>query len=711
MKPFSFALIFAISYTSAFAQHTGGWCGTMQNVQRQIESDAQLSNQFDVFLQEFRDFQVTQSNRNSEPSGPEVFIPVVFHIVHDGDAIGTGENISEAQIMSQLDALNRDFNYLDPDIANVPDVWKNLVSNVNVKFCLAKFDPAGNPTSGIIRHQYAKSSWDTDTEIDNTLKPATIWDRSRYLNIWSVRMGGTLASSGVLAYATFPGFGSANADGVVSRFNTIGTTGSILAGYEKGKTMSHEVGHWLGLLHTWGFQAGCGGQGDFIDDTPDQFDQNFGCPSFPKVSCTGSAPWGDMFMNYMDYTDDGCRNMFTLKQAERMRSVLNSSRSSIKNAANRCFYAVDAAVAQVKTPLDTFCTLTFKPVITIKNEGYEPLASATIYYQFDGNGIQLYNWTGNLAVQQSVDLFLPVVTMSEGGHTFEATIANPNGLGNDANSDNDTKVLNFYVYNGAAAVALPLQEGFEVNFPPANWTIVNPNNDATWDVSFYGAYGLSNTCVAINNFSYTTNPNKRRDSFVTESYDFSQVQYPELKFDVAYARRSNTRTDSLNIYYSLNCGSSWQRVWGRSGSEMATAPDQSTLFTPQPEQWQTFSFPLTSLSGYDKVSFRFENVTGWGNVLYLDNINIANNPTLSIPKVSKPGIQVYPNTTDGAFIVNSSIDGAATIRLFNSTGQLVHQQTTGLNSTYVQPGNLQPGLYFVRVQFAEGAATSRLIIK
>jgi hypothetical protein len=576
---------------------------------------------------------------------------------------------------------------------------------------LAKFDPSGNPTTGIIRHQFAQATWNTDTAIDNTLKPATIWDHNKYLNIWTVNMGGTLLSQGVLAYATLPYFGTANEDGIVSRYNTTGTTGNVMSGFRKGKTILHEAGHYLGLLHTWGTQAGCGGQGDFISDTPDQYDMNFGCPAFPHVSCT-NGPNGDMFMNYMDYTDDDCRNMFTIGQNNQMHSVLNGSRSQLKNASTKCFYSLDGAVASVVFPADTVCTLNFKPIVTIKNEGLTTLVSAKLYYQIDGGAVQIYTWSGSIASQDEEQVTLPEQTVAEGSHTFDVTISNVNSQSSDNFAGNDSKSSIFFVYNGSVGTNATFAEGFEGSFPATNWTVSNPNLDYTWEKNtFFGAYGQSAGSIVIDNYSYTSNPNKRRDALTTDVYNFTNINNPLLTFDVAYARYDANRSDSLNIYYSLNCGSTWILAFAQGGSDIATAANTTDYFIPTSSQWKTLSVNLSALAGQSNVSFKFENVTGWGNAMYLDNINLSNNSASAINEVKRADVKVFPNPANDLVGIRLPFNHSfKNIQLLNAMGQVVYSQVLNDNAVIISTDELPEGLYFIHLNGDKVSQTEKLLI-
>ncbi len=708
-------------FTLQLANGQQEWCAASQLMQQKAQESPQMAQQFDAFIQRFEQFgkdyrsgALENDNRATEATG--IYIPVVFHIIHNGDAEGTGENITEAQCLSQIDAMNKHFNGQDPLNASVPAPFQSLVANVGINFCMAKFDPDGNPTNGITRHQFPNATWDDQNTIDATLKPSTIWDNKKYLNVWVVRMGGSLVSTGgggVLAYATFPGFGPASEDGIVARFNTIGTTGSLLPGITKGKTVSHEVGHWLGLLHTWGFSAGCGDVGDFIDDTPDQDDQNFGCPTFPKVSCPNAAPNGDMFMNYMDYADDDCASMFSLGQSARMLNTLNTNRAEIKNSASKCFYSLDAAVVKLQLPIDTICSLSFSPLVTIQNAGVSPLTSAKIYYQIDGGTVQLYNWTGYLASQETANVSLPTQNVLEGAHTFDISIGGPNNQLSDDFSGNDNLNTPFYAYDAQAENQLPYTQDFEGAFTPVNWTLINPNNDITWEQStIAGGYGNSNSSMSINNLGYTTNPNKRRDAIETVPFDLTGIVYPELKFDLAYARRDSVRSDSLNVYYSLDCGSNWIKIFVQRGADLATSSNQTALFIPSPSEWKTVKLPLLNIVGQNRVSFRFENVTGWGNALYIDNINLANNISLSIPKQEKVEVKIFPNPAQT--MVGIRLPAAhqfTTISLVNQIGEKLESLSINDNAIIIPIDKYSNGIYFIQLTGASVLPqTEKLII-
>lgn len=676
------------------------WCNSISNIEKRMLNDAALAQRFDAYKADMQ--RIAGEDNNGRALTDIIYVPVVFHVIHNGDAVGVDENIPDSKILAQIDAMNAQFNMLDPDTASVPSVFKPLIAKTYIKFCLAKFDENGQPTTGIIRHQYAAVSWNEDNDIDNTIKPATIWDHNKYLNIWTVNMGGTLQADGVLAYATLPFSATADDDGIVSRHTAIGASS---------KTIVHEAGHWLGLLHVWGFNDNCNDVGDFISDTPDQADLNFGCPTFPSVSCN-NGPNGDMFMNYMDYTNDNCRSMFTIGQNNAMRNTLDNTRASIKNAATQCFYSLDAAVIDLIFPADTVCNLSFNPLVTLKNEGVVTLTSGKFYVQIDGGSTQIIDWQGSLLTLAQTQVSLSLQTVTPGAHSITVTFGNANNS-TDNFSANDSKTKAFYAYDGGTAVNVPFSEGFEGTFPATNWQVLNPDNDATWAQSSNGGgYGLTARAAAMNNLNFGTNPGKRKDALVTDLYDFSSVQYPELRFDVAYAPYSAGRADSLNVYYSLNCGSSWTKLWSQKGTELTTVSGfRTTTFIPSFNEWKTVNVPVVYLSGQQKVMFKFENVCGWGNVMYLDNINLRNNQALGMEEIKRVDVKIFPNPASAMVGVRlPAAHGFNQVVLLNNLGQEVYQQNLLDNSIIFSTAHLSAGVYYLQLKGKGTIQSEKLII-
>src|SRR5215472_19242775 len=242
-----------------------------------------------------------------------IVIPVVVHVVFNIAA----DNISDAQVKSQINVLNRDYRAKNTDKKKVPAVWSGLVGDADIGFALERKDTSGKATTGITRTNTTQTSFSDDDGVKSAATGGVnAWPTDRYLNIWACALGG-----GLLGYAQFPG-GPPATDGVVILNTAFGTVGTAAAPFNLGRTATHEVGHWLNLHHIWGDGGVQSCQdSDFIHDTPNQAGPNFGKPTFPHVSCT-NGPNGDMFMNYMDYVDDDTMVMFTAQQVARIQAAL-----------------------------------------------------------------------------------------------------------------------------------------------------------------------------------------------------------------------------------------------------------------------------------------------------------------------------------------------------------------------------------------------------
>ncbi len=245
-----------------------------------------------------------------------VTIPVVFNIVYNT----TAENISDAQIQSQLTILNDDFRKLNADVANTPSLFAGLTADCEINFCLATRDPNGNATTGIRRQSTTITAFGSNDAVKFTAQGGLdAWPAASYLNFWVCDLSG-----GLLGYAQFPG-GAAATDGVVCDYQYVGNVGTATAPFNLGRTATHEVGHWLNLRHIWG-DANCGS--DLVTDTPTHNTSNGGCPTYPHLSTCSGTPV-EMTMNYMDYTDDACMYMFTTGQKARMQALFGSGGSRV----------------------------------------------------------------------------------------------------------------------------------------------------------------------------------------------------------------------------------------------------------------------------------------------------------------------------------------------------------------------------------------------
>jgi len=266
--------------------------------------------------------QSIESGEALEVTQKVITIQTAVHVVYATEE----ENISDEQILSQLDVLNADYRAQNEDVANVPDAWRGLVGDANIEFELASEDPDGNSTDGITRTETDRESFGSLNDPVKSADSGGIapWPTDRYLNIWVCNL------DRLLGYAQFPG-GPPETDGVVILYTAFGTTGAAQDPYNRGRTATHEVGHFLNLFHIWGDSDDCTGS-DEVSDTPGAQAPNYGKPAFPSVSCN-NAPNGDMFMNYMDYTDDDSMYIFTAGQVIRMNAALATERAALAGLA------------------------------------------------------------------------------------------------------------------------------------------------------------------------------------------------------------------------------------------------------------------------------------------------------------------------------------------------------------------------------------------
>lgn len=346
--------------------HAQRSCATMEVLHQMLKEDPTIKEKMDQI-----DHHAAQYVKMPWQPRVNVTIPVVFHVLWRTNA----EKVTAAQLQSQLDVLNEDFQKLNADIVNVPADFQSVIGDCDISFCLAQQDPGGAATTGINYKSTTKLSWGTNDDVKKLSKGGIDpWNRDNYLNIWICNIGG-----GILGYAQFPG-GPATTDGVVIDYRYVGRGGSAVPPFDKGRTGTHEVGHWLNLYHIWG-DATCGN--DQVSDTPLHNTANYGCPTHPHLStCTGTPK--EMFMNYMDYTDDPCMVMFSAGQAGRVQSCITGSRGSLQNSPG-CNAPGGGGTCGTPTGLassaitSSSATLTWSAVsgATSYNISYKPTASGT----------------------------------------------------------------------------------------------------------------------------------------------------------------------------------------------------------------------------------------------------------------------------------------------------------------------------------------------
>ena len=553
-----------------------------------------------------------QINGNARQSSVRT-IPVVVHVVYNNST----ENIPDAQILSQIDVLNEDFRRLNADTTNTRSIFKPVAADAQIEFCLAKRDPNGNSTTGITRTATTNGAFTTNNAMKaNSTGGEDPWPRDQYLNIWVC-----LLSNGVLGYALLPPAPAAT-DGVVIDYRAFGRIGNLLSGYQEGRSCTHEVGHYLGLYHTFDDNGNCAGttastcatNGDRCCDTPADSDASFGCPS-NQNSCTDSpVDYPDQIENFMDYSYGDCRNMFSQDQVARMNAALSTYRSSL--------YASNNLAC---VPVNSQPTADFEANITQVCPGNQ--------VQFTdlslGNPSQ-WSWSFPGGTPSSSTLQNPVVTYNSAG-TYNVTLTSTNGFGSD------TKVISAYITVGSGGTAALFSENFESgSFATNGWTVSNPDNDITWEISSVSGNTPGNNAARVNCYNYN-NPGQR-DGLLSPSLDFSSNSNISLSFEHAYRRYSSSYSDSLIIYVSTNGGNTFPyRVFAKAENgtgNFATNTILGSEFTPSSaDDWcfsgsvgaSCFTVDLSQFDGSSNVKLKFEVYDDYGNNLYIDNIKVTGN--------------------------------------------------------------------------------------
>lgn len=398
-------------------------------------------------------------------------LPVVVHIIHEGEPIGTGSNISDAQVFSAITALNNDFRRVAGTVGFGDGV------DIGIEFCLASRNPQGQPTNGIVRVNGSSVPLYAEQGIESTgsagaseeaVKALSTWPRSSYVNIWIVNeIENNDGGSGVQGYAYFP-FNNP-VDGIVVLFNAFGTVGNLKSYTDMNRTLTHEMGHYLGLYHTFHTTTSCNQEidctvsGDRVCDTPVTVSQTF-CTT---PACSGTQ----QVENYLDYTPESCQNMFTPGQKTRMRATLETQRTSMTTSMG-CMpvFTRDAGITAVLNPNNTTsCNTSYTPQVTLANFGSVALTTVTINYNANGQGNSTFSWTGNLAPGASTNVTLPAFTVGLGVHTFYAWTTSPNGQ-SDENNNNNQSTSTFTVTTGTGLTLTVQVDFFGAE---TTWEIVN----------------------------------------------------------------------------------------------------------------------------------------------------------------------------------------------------------------------------------------------
>lgn len=571
--------------------------------------------------------------------GPRL-IPVVVHVIHNGTTVGSGTNIPDSQILEQIRILNEDFRRLNADANRTPAEFLPVAADSNIEFVLAKQDPNGLPTNGIVRVQGPKTSYNPDTD-PVLIGQLSQWNPEEYLNMYSVPLVLPFIGYASFPISDLPGLNfsptPAITDGVTIDYRYFGTGGNAVSG-SLGRTATHEVGHYLGLRHIWG-DGGCGVD-DFVLDTPLQDNSNTTCNANPSRFSCGS---NDMIQNYMDYTPDACMNIFTQGQVERFDVVLENSPRRVTLVNNRAtqdpqLVDLDLALTRIIQPVDAICELTIIPEVEVQNAGAVNLSSARLQFIRNGTIIENKRFPISLATGQATRLTFSPAQLEPGNNQLEFRIVQVNDQ-TDQKADNNSKTSN-PVLQGE--IQLPYT--FDIQNFPSDWAISNPDESFTWQRTNITVAGQQQQAVYIRHYEY--DGNGALDYFISPIVDLTKYPNAQLVFEVAYAPYNQAGfQDELIVTVSEDCGTSFDTNnvnYRKFGTRLETAAPTLDEFTPTSnEQFRTELFNLASFQPLGKVRISITSKNAFGNNIYIRNIRIL--PTEEFNYSAKVDQILVPN--------------------------------------------------------------------
>ncbi|RYZ22852.1 MAG: T9SS type A sorting domain-containing protein [Chitinophagaceae bacterium] len=726
-------------------------CASFEHQQQQLARDPQFAaNQ--AAIERFTQAHPGQSTPGATQRGTPIYnIPVVVHVLWNTST----QNISDAQIQSQIDVLNRDFQLNNADTGLVPSAFKGLVADCRISFCMAQRDPSGNATTGIIRKQTTKTSFsaDTDDAKSSTTGGSNAWDRNSYLNLWIVPSITSGGQSGILGYAQFPG-GAAATDGVVIGYNYFGTTGTAAAPFNKGRTATHEVGHWLNLRHIWGDESGCA-QDDLVGDTPLQGAENYGCPGFPKVdACTSGN--GVMFMNYMDYVDDACMYMFTTGQKSRMYGVLQSGGARASLASSLGCQAPSTTGCGVPAGLGASSVTSASAIV-----GWSAVsgaASYTVQYKTSaattwttaagaatGTSVTLSGLSASTAYNWQVRTNCSASSSAYAGGSFTTTAAS-SGCGSNYEPNESLAAAAAVATNTALSAAVTTttdQDWFKVtlsatsnfnisltglagdydlvlynsagtqlaiseNGGTTSESIARASNAAgTYYVKVFGYNGASSaTCYSLNigasAVTAPTCPGTYDNSTNGSTSGAAQVPFnTDIKgtigssTDVDYYKFVITTGGSITITLGTLPGDYDLKLFNSAGTQVGISQNGGTT-------GETISYTAAAGTYYAQV-YGYQGVnstTCYTLRVALGTATRQMDPSLVQGEVK---LQAYPNpATTTLNVAASGFNGRGQLRVLDASGRPVSQQSLLKQNTALGIQSLARGVYFLQLVNADG---------
>jgi len=687
-------------------------CYTYEAMEEIFSKDPEARKRYEAAeAQRLRDFQTMQNENAQKTTAPPVYtVPVVFHVLHTGGS----ENVSDAVCIAALDQVNKDYARTSSDTNLITPFFKPYYVNSEIVFMLAHKDPNGNCTSGIVHHYDINTDWAQTNHYSNC---AYTWDPTKYLNIYIVKQiipTGTVTGGGIIVGYTFkPGTWwptGSQADAIVYNYQFLSGGNPPNA-----RSLSHEIGHWLGLSHTWGNTnnpgVSCGDDG--VQDTPVTKGEFGSCPSSTIATCTQTyAPMNgkNNVENIMNYSD--CPRMFTQGQTNIMRNTLQSSvsgRNNLVTASNHTFTGINSS--SVCAPISDFLSTTNTYTVC----SGQSLTFKDISY----NGtVATWQWAatnGGTVANQGASV-TAITFPNPGTSIVTLTVSNAQG------SSTSSKTV--IVVNGVANVTYTMSESFETGNLPANWSIQNLNaGSVTWQITASAAsHGVFSAFL-----DGTSSPANHIDILNMPSINFLANGGAPLTFKYAYARASSSNNDKFRVQLSADCGGTWQDVFTLSAASMASGSGgvTSTPFVPNSNQWKFYdcsSHPnffnfMNSPCVYARFWFKEdENGSGFGNRLYIDEVNF--NYVTGINDFTKEiALRIYPNPAQEtvSVLMNLGEPQNIGIKVFDISGKEVMPDVEknvsgGEQEIHLNVKNLSTGIYFAHISY-KGVKLVRKFVK
>ncbi len=655
-------------------------CGTGENLQRVFSSDPERERNY-LDAQHIPEHKTVDQHIDAQQA---FVLPVVFHIIHDYGA----ENISDAQVFDALRVLNEDFRKQNADTSLVDPDFVNLVSDSRIQFQLASVDPNGYCTSGIERIP------STRTYMADDLSKLNYWPRNKYINIWVVQS----LANGAAAYAYLPGTASlASTDGILVRASHVGSIGA--SNPYNARTLTHEMGHFLNLWHTWGLSNGpgilCGD--DNVADTPDTQGWTY-CELANNDVCTGGVK--ENVQNFMEYSY--CFLMFTEGQCERMRQALFSS------VGERDQLLINAPSLLTDQFLLCAPVADFMPKNNV-------LICAGQYVNFQDaswNGIPsqwAWNFAGGMPAS-STNASQFVQYLNPGVHAVSLMSANASG------SSTITRAM--------AVVVLPAQSnyhsGYTENFEDTTRFHTECYSDSL--SASENEFVITNTAASSGTYSVMVANGvwmlNEYAEMILPPVDLASMNAPVFSFKMAFGRDAFPCIDSLFVYASIDCGQTWIKRYSRFGDNLATAIPFQAGFVPTASEWRLENVSLNAnISSSSHVLFKFKFVGKGGSNLYIDDINIVSPSGISSSNASE-FFTIAPNPAAEQLVLHIGLvqKQSMTIELLDLAGRQIAllmqgEMEAGNHTVNLLAGQMpRSGIYFVRLIASDGTVMTQKVV-